>query len=147
MVFDGECQSGIYPRHDAGGSSEGSAECRGCGKEVRLTDRQKRTAPREQSRGAAALGLSQSATADLPHTALAAFADIARAGFAAAALKATARGLEPVSVFVSRKTQRLYVRQRFQPVFDIPITLQDPDRPIGTHVFTALKRIQGGAVL
>ena len=47
---------------------------------------------------------------------------------------------EPVSVFISRKTQRLYVRQAFEPVFDIPITIRDPDIPIGTHVFTTLER-------
>ena len=50
---------------------------------------------------------------------------------------------EPVSVFISRKTQRLYVRQAFEPIFDIPITIRDTDLPIGTHVFTALER--GGA--
>ena len=47
---------------------------------------------------------------------------------------------EPVSVFISRKTQRLYVRQAFEPIFDIPVTIRDPDLPIGTHVFTALER-------
>jgi L,D-transpeptidase catalytic domain len=54
------------------------------------------------------------------------------------ATNALARALEPVTVFISRKTQRLYVRQVFEPVFDIPITFRDPDLPIGTHVFTAL---------
>ena len=47
---------------------------------------------------------------------------------------------EPVSVFISRKTQRLYVRQAFEPIFDVPITIRDSDLPIGTHVFTALER-------
>src|SRR5262249_42853597 len=47
---------------------------------------------------------------------------------------------EPVSVFISRKTQRLYVRQAFEPVFETPITIRDSDVPIGTHVFTALER-------
>lgn len=32
------------------------------------------------------------------------------------------------------------MRQAFQPVFEVPITLRDPDLPIGTHVFTAVKR-------
>ncbi len=63
------------------------------------------------------------------------------------AARKAARELEPASVFISRKTQRLYVRQAFQPVLDIPITIQDPDRPIGTHVFTALSRIDGTADL
>jgi lipoprotein-anchoring transpeptidase ErfK/SrfK len=44
----------------------------------------------------------------------------------------------PVSVFVSRKEKRLYVRKGFEPVFDVPIEIANPDRPIGTHVFTAM---------
>jgi hypothetical protein len=67
----------------------------------------------------------------------AAAAETARVEAAEAARKA-ARGLEPVSVFISRRTQRLYVRQAFQPILDIPIAIRDPDLPIGTHVFTAL---------
>jgi hypothetical protein len=48
--------------------------------------------------------------------------------------------LEPISVFVSRKTQRLYVRQSFEQIMDVPITIRDPERPIGTHIFTAMDR-------
>jgi hypothetical protein len=44
----------------------------------------------------------------------------------------------PVSMFISRTTQRLYVRQANEPVFDAPITIAQPDEPIGTHVFTAV---------
>ena len=43
----------------------------------------------------------------------------------------------PISVFVSRKTQRFYVRQGYVPVSEGPITIQDPDKPLGTYVFTA----------
>jgi len=42
-----------------------------------------------------------------------------------------------VSVFISRKQGKLYVRQGFDPLFEMPITIADPDKPIGTHVFTA----------
>src|SRR5882757_9013444 len=66
-------------------------------------------------------------------------AETARAS-AAEAARRVARELEPVSVLVSRKTQRLYVRQAFEPVFESPVTIADPDRPIGTHVFTAIER-------
>ena len=59
----------------------------------------------------------------------------------AEAAREAARGLEPVSVFISRKTQRLYVRQAFQPILESPVTIRDVDRPIGTHVFTGLERI------
>ena len=70
-------------------------------------------------------------------------AERARVEAAEVARKA-ARDLEPVSIFISRKTQRLYVRQASQPILDIPITIQDPDLPIGTHVFTALERAGNG---
>src|SRR6516225_7756085 len=69
----------------------------------------------------------------------AAAAEVTRAQ-AVEAANALARTLEPVSVLISRKTQRLYVRQAFQPILEIPITIRDPDLPIGTHVFTALER-------
>lgn len=32
----------------------------------------------------------------------------------------------------------LYVRQDFKPLFDTPVSIADPDVPLGTHVFTAL---------
>jgi len=44
----------------------------------------------------------------------------------------------PISVFVSRKLSRLFVRQRFEPLFDVPIKIEKPDEPLGTHVFTVL---------
>jgi hypothetical protein len=52
--------------------------------------------------------------------------------------------LEPVSVFISRATQRLYVRRGLGANFDVPITIRDPDRRIGTHVFTAAARTGAG---
>jgi hypothetical protein len=57
------------------------------------------------------------------------------------------RMTSPVSVFISRKTQRLYVRQAFQPVLESPVTIRDVDRPIGTHVYTVLDYANGGAAL
>jgi hypothetical protein len=59
---------------------------------------------------------------------------------AAEAARKAALDLDPVSVFISRKTQRLYVRQAFQPILEIPVTIRDAHRPIGTHVFTAIER-------
>jgi hypothetical protein len=76
----------------------------------------------------------------------AATAETARAA-AAEAARRMARELEPVSVLISRKTQRLYVRQAFEPIFESPVTIADPDRPIGTHVFTATERSSGDANL
>lgn len=56
---------------------------------------------------------------------------------------------EPVSVYISRKTQKLYVRRNthepwsdggvvYDATIEVPVTIRDPDRPIGTHVFTAM---------
>jgi L,D-transpeptidase catalytic domain len=66
---------------------------------------------------------------------------------AAEAARQVTRELEPVSVLISRKTQRLYIRQGFEPVLDVPVTIADPDRPIGTHIFTAMEQAGGDAKL
>lgn len=50
----------------------------------------------------------------------------------------------PVSVFISRKTQRLYIRKAYQPQFESPVRIKDSDKPIGTFVFTALNYPNGG---
>ncbi|MGY3616813.1 L,D-transpeptidase family protein [Bradyrhizobium sp. USDA 10063] len=63
---------------------------------------------------------------------------------AAEAARQAARELEPVSVLISRKTQRLYVRRAFEPILESPVTIQDADRPIGTHIFTAMEQAGGG---
>jgi hypothetical protein len=42
-----------------------------------------------------------------------------------------------IAVFISRKDSKLYVRQNFAPLFDVPIAIAPSDRPLGTHVFTA----------
>src|SRR5262245_23208703 len=54
------------------------------------------------------------------------------------AAEEAARMTSPVSVFISRKTHRLYVRQGYVPVFEGPVSIRDADKPIGTFVFTAL---------
>jgi hypothetical protein len=64
--------------------------------------------------------------------------------------------LEPVSVYISRATQRLYVRRDthkpardgggevFDASIEVPVTIRDPNRPIGTHVFTAMAQSGAG---
>ncbi len=42
-----------------------------------------------------------------------------------------------IAVFISRKDSKLYVRQNFAPLFEVPITIVPSDRPLGTHIFTA----------
>jgi len=57
--------------------------------------------------------------------------------------------LEPVSIYVSRATQKIYVRRNtrkpwpdggevFDATIEAPIKIRDADAPIGTHVFTAM---------
>ena len=64
--------------------------------------------------------------------------------------------LEPVSIYISRATQKLYVRRNTHKpapdgggeVFDfsieVPVMIRNPDKPIGTHVFTAVARNDSG---
>ena len=73
----------------------------------------------------------------------AAVAESARTAAAEAAREA-ARALVPVSVFISRKAQKLYVRRGFEPVLESAVTIRDGDRAIGTHVFTAVGRTDTG---
>ena len=49
-----------------------------------------------------------------------------------------------VAVFVSRKEQRIFVRQGFIPLFDMPVVIEDADQPLGTHVFTAMEVTENG---
>ena len=42
-----------------------------------------------------------------------------------------------IAVFISRKDAKLYVRQNFSPLFEVPVTIAPSDRPLGRHVFTA----------
>ncbi|MGZ5841092.1 MAG: L,D-transpeptidase family protein, partial [Xanthobacteraceae bacterium] len=63
-------------------------------------------------------------------------AEAKRADAAKAAQEAK-RALEPVSLFISRSTQRFYVRRGFEVGFEVPVTIRNSDKPIGTHVFTA----------
>ncbi|MDX2307730.1 MAG: L,D-transpeptidase [Hyphomicrobium sp.] len=63
--------------------------------------------------------------------------------------------LEPVSIYISRATQKIYVRRNTRKpwpdggeVYDAtivaPIAIRDPDLPIGTHVFTAMASVGEG---
>src|ERR1700722_12108071 len=62
--------------------------------------------------------------------------------------------LEPVSVFISRATRKIYVRrdthkaepdggERFETL-EFPINIENPGKPIGTHIFTAIARTDAG---
>jgi hypothetical protein len=64
--------------------------------------------------------------------------------------------LEPISIYISRATQKLYVRRNthkpapdgggevFDTSIEVPVAIRDPGRKIGTHVFTAMARNDAG---
>ncbi len=64
--------------------------------------------------------------------------------------------LEPVSVYISRATQKLYVRRNthkpapdgggevFDTSIEVPVTIRNPDQPLGTHIFTAMAKNDAG---
>ena len=64
--------------------------------------------------------------------------------------------LEPISIYISRATQKLYVRRPthkpapdgggivFDATIEVPVTIRNPDKRIGTHVFTAVARNDTG---
>ena len=74
------------------------------------------------------------------------------------AIKAAAEAnlaLEPFSIYISRATQKLYVRRNthkrwpdggevFDSSIEVPVTIRNPEKPIGTHVFTAMARNDAG---
>jgi L,D-transpeptidase catalytic domain len=76
-------------------------------------------------------------------------ADTAKAAGKAASVRLAEanRRLKPLSVFISKKTGRLYVRQDFHKVFDAPVTISDPERPIGTHLYVGTGAAEDGASL
>src|SRR5260221_1128724 len=90
------------------------------------------------------------AAKDAVKTTLAKKADTARAALDAKL------ALEPVSVYISRATQKLYVRRNthkpapdgggevFDTTIEDPVTIRDSGKPIGTHIFTAMAKNDAG---
>jgi hypothetical protein len=81
----------------------------------------------------------------------------AKAADIAKAAREAKLALEPVSVFISRAAQKLYVRgdtharvldggETFDTTLEVPVTIRDPNKPIGTHVFTAVARTDDGGL-
>jgi hypothetical protein len=68
------------------------------------------------------------------------FKSLAQTATDAPAATAPDAGLKPgpISVFISRKEGKLFVRKGFTPVFETPITIDRATESLGTHVFTAL---------
>jgi L,D-transpeptidase catalytic domain len=81
--------------------------------------------------------------------ALVTFADPPPGGGApvAPAMATPERPLRPglVSVFVSRKLGKLFVRKGNEPIFETAVKIARPETPIGTYVFTAAQPTGDGA--
>jgi lipoprotein-anchoring transpeptidase ErfK/SrfK len=63
-----------------------------------------------------------------------------------AAAKEAERRLSPVSILVSKKDNKVYVRQALAPVFEGPINIRDRDAPLGTHVYIATSHADGSSL-
>jgi hypothetical protein len=59
------------------------------------------------------------------------------ANMAGTAEKLARQRTAPVSIMVSKKDQKIYVRQGLVPVFDAPISVRDPQSPLGEHLYIA----------
>ncbi len=55
------------------------------------------------------------------------------------------RRREQVSVLISRKEGRIFIRQNWKEVWEAPVTIRDPDRPLGTHVYSAIEPAADGS--
>jgi L,D-transpeptidase catalytic domain len=53
----------------------------------------------------------------------------------------------PISVLVSKADGKIAVRHGFRQIFEAPATIRDPDRPLGTHVYTALALQDDGSTM
>jgi len=73
------------------------------------------------------------------------FADVDRrldeartaASTAVAAQKDAERRAAPISMLISKKEGRIYVRQGLAPLFDAPVDIRDPKTPLGSHLYVA----------
>jgi L,D-transpeptidase catalytic domain len=86
----------------------------------------------------------------------AAKAAVTRKADTAKAARDAKLALEPVSVYISRATKTLYVRRNthkpapdgggevFDTTIEVPVTIRNPDQPIGTHIFTAMAKTDAG---
>src|SRR5215469_326444 len=125
---------------------------------ARAEDLKQKAAPKAAEAGTQFDAAKAEATSKL--AAAAAAKDAAKAAEtkkadAAKAANEAKLALEPVSVYISRATQKLYVRRNthkplpdggevFDATIEVPITIRDPGKRIGTHVFTAVARNGAG---
>ncbi len=136
--------TGNTPARDEAATPANSAEALDTAKPqsegaVKPTDKVEpvKTGPDKSEAGAATTAGAQ-ATAPAPAASLNAATDTTRVTDPATVSKPDApKRAGQIAVFISRKDSKLYVRQNFAPLFEVPVTIAPSDRPLGTHVFTA----------
>jgi hypothetical protein len=45
---------------------------------------------------------------------------------------------------ISKAEGKVLIRHGFRQIYEAPVTIRDPERPLGTHVYTATEFIDGG---
>jgi hypothetical protein len=125
---------------------------------ARAEDLKQKAAPKAAEAATQLVAAKDEATSKLAAAAAAKDAASAAETKKADAAKAATEAklaLEPVSVYISRATQKLYVRhnthkpspgggEMFDATIEVPVTIRNPNEPIGTHVLTAVARNGGG---
>lgn len=61
--------------------------------------------------------------------------------------KLACQRMAPLSMMISRKDQKIYVRQGLIPVFDGPVTIRDIGSPLGEHLYIATTTTEDGKSL
>src|SRR5689334_3421190 len=51
----------------------------------------------------------------------------------------------PITVFVSKKEGKVFVRKGFEQILAMPVTIAHPEAPLGTHILTAVTTKSDGA--
>jgi hypothetical protein len=72
---------------------------------------------------------------------------VAASEAAGALVDEAARRQAQVSVFISKKEGRIFIRQDWKEVWEAPVTFRDPDRPLGTHIYTATDAAPDGSAI
>jgi len=104
-----------------------------------------RVASASPESGTTTLASNDSVTAATTHAPLMSNTDERTKTSDPASAGVRAQKVVPISVFVSRQLNKLFVRRGFTPLFDLPIKIQNPAEPMGTHVFSTMDFQNEGA--
>src|SRR5262249_8729300 len=104
-----------------------------------------RVASASPESGTTTLASNDSVTAATTHAPLMSNTDKRTKTSDPASAGVRAQKVVPISVFVSRQLNKLFVRRGFTPLFDVPIKIRNPAELMGTHVFSAMDFQNEGA--